>query len=850
MKIHAIPMCLASACWLALAPAAAAAPPPAARVIAAPDRCASGVYEGKVQQVQLDLHRIFSGDHDYQEDAAGPYKLLADGKLGAITRKWLKHACTVYPFMVRPDHADADLAAALHTFTPPGAVIVVPSAPGPAAAAPVPIEVTYRYDPAALRSTRQREAIVPRLRLLTDRFSDKRQFDDAVARVLPGHVPDAATLGQIETYSALDAYVLPVAGLDQLVGASPALLERLGAATGVVFESADDFHIGLDTAVGDGPERAELRKYAAQVDQLSRTTHYRIPPTLAADLADATALAPPVAALYRSMINVAYPSEALLQFALRAHLARKLGLCSQKHETDDADVLALWTVPDSAGDKSARVIALRHLPAGCNADERREANVLTDVAHASLYATLAKTVDLAKVNVAPAAAGQNGPGAVAACGCAPDARAAMTYGFYPLWADATGQALDFDVLSRVGLYGMTIDDQGALTLPAGVQGKPWTLLKAAHRHLTKVDWVLSKTEWRAVDGAGMAAFFGKLRQNVAQLLASEVPAPRARGTAVASLGLEQGPVAGDGITLRFDGFPTDAQHQNRDALRSFVQALATDLRAMKPARQLNIMVTQAQILGAPGADSGDRPFSASNLNELIRLANPIRADADPAQVTRSRANDPRILVMLQEPTADAKLLLRAGIEQGLSSEVGMRVLRDVIPVVEYDGQRAAQLNEDILYFRDNFAGIGFWTVQFYTKADDNDGAASANAILRRHFKAYGVDGGFISGVIDLICPNRGWLRWLAWIAAIVAVAAGVTLVRCRGCSKRLDSNVWYRAGMVALVVLPFIVIAALVVGDPLFKSESGVHWLVAAVLIAVVVVPGIYGLLKPVKRLP
>jgi hypothetical protein len=53
-----------------------------------------------------------------------------------------------------------------------------------------------------------------------------------------------------------------------------------------------------------------------------------------------------------------------------------------------------------------------------------------------------------------------------------------------------------------------------------------------------------------------------------------------------------------------------------------------------------------------------------------------------------------------------------------------------------------------------------------------------------------------------------------------------------------------------LIVLPFVVIAALVVGDPLFKSDSGVHWFIAAILIGVVIIPGAYGLLKPARKLP
>lgn len=429
-----------------------------------------------------------------------------------------------------------------------------------------------------------------------------------------------------------------------------------------------------------------------------------------------------------------------------------------------------------------------------------------------------------------------GPGAIDGCGCAHDGRSGMTYGFYPLVTDAAGQKIDFAVLSRIGLYGTTIDDKGALNFPPGIKTAPWTLLEAAHRHMTQVDWVLSKNDWSAAGGAGMAELLGNLRQSIDRLLRTPFPETDWRGTALATFGQELGPSAGDGIALRFERFP--ATQQDQEALRGFVRTLARDLRAMKPARRLYLMVEEADIVGAADlAERESRPFSVFNLHDLVQQANPIAEAVDPALSRRARADDVRVLVLMQEPTSGQKLL-RAEIDRSLLSGERVRMLRDVIPVLAYDALRSGQLNDDIAYFQDNFGGIGFWPLPLAAARD----AATGNHVLRAYFHRAGLDGGALATAIDLICPNRAWLRWLAWISSIAAVAAGVTLFRCRGCATRLTGNIFYMGGMVALIVLPLVAIAALVVGDPLLKSDCGVHWLIAALLIAVVIIPGAYWL--------
>jgi hypothetical protein len=841
------------ACLFAVAPLGAApATPPEHLVDASQKNCAGGKYEGSVPQIQNDLNRIYASDDDFKQAAGKGDSPLRDGKLGPVTRHWLGMFCAQHPFKARARNFDADVAVQLARFrasmgraTPPAGKAQLEPLPGP--------EVSYRYDPTVLRKPKDIELLLPRLRTLTDRFNDKNLFDDAVRRASKGLVLDDATLGRIENFAAVDGYMLPSEAVQRLKGASPELVEKLMLKTDIDYGSADDFHMALEIAMGEGPEKAELARFAVQIDKLAHVVHYRIPTTIAAELSAATELEPPVAALYLSMAKIEYPSEKLFERALRARVERALDMCPSnryRHEgrLTDGDVKALWALVDGNNQRIGKVSNLRAFPGRCSDTHLKDAQELTDDAHKVLYGKLDKAAELVKLATAPPPLGQAGPTAIDGCGCAHDARKGMTYGFYPLWTDATREKkLDFDMLSRIGLYGMTIDDKGGLNLPAGVKTAPLTLLEAAHRHMTKVDWVLYKNDWSGAAGPGMADLLSNLKQSIDQLLRRPFPKADWRGTALATFGLEQGPSAGDGITLRFEGFPPAQQ----EALKTFVQQLQHQLSDMKPARQLNIMVTQADILGADDNDgAGARPFSIASLNDLMDLTKKIDLDMPPASSERLRADDLKVLVMLQEPTSGQKLLLRSGIESTLFSNERIRMLRNVIPVLEYDGDRPKQLSDDIVYFQDNFGGIGFWPLPFATASDADENSGTANRVLHDHFKRAGLDGGLVAEVIDLICPNRTWLRWLAWTSSILAIVAGVTLARCRGCGTRLDSNAFYMAGMLALIVLPFVVIAALVVGDPLFKSDSGVHWLIAALLIGVVIIPGAYGLLKPARKLP
>jgi hypothetical protein len=73
-----------------------------------------------------------------------------------------------------------------------------------------------------------------------------------------------------------------------------------------------------------------------------------------------------------------------------------------------------------------------------------------------------------------------------------------------------------------------------------------------------------------------------------------------------------------------------------------------------------------------------------------------------------RVKRPNFLVLMDEPTARTKKQLRMEIDIALHGAARMELLLQIVPVINFDGQNWQQLQDDIIYARDNFGGIGLW----------------------------------------------------------------------------------------------------------------------------------------------
>jgi hypothetical protein len=249
---------------------------------------------------------------------------------------------------------------------------------------------------------------------------------------------------------------------------------------------------------------------------------------------------------------------------------------------------------------------------------------------------------------------------------------------------------------------------------------------------------------------------------------------------------------------------------------------------MRPKRRLSIIVDQGE-LGVPG------PFDYRNLIDLIASANPLGDDTSFSGSQDLMVADIPVLVMLNEPTHESKKAVRGGIQDALRGTDSTRLLRTIVPVLEYDGASSEQLADDIVYAGDNYYGIGFWPLPFAGPADHIGMRAtdttSVNRLLALYFHPSEARGTGLGAYASAICPQRLWLRWIFWIGLLLAVAAGGFLFNCIGCNERLDNSSLYFGGTVLLILLPVVTLVVLALSDPVLEPFAPAVLLLCCALV-------------------
>jgi hypothetical protein len=187
-----------------------------------------------------------------------------------------------------------------------------------------------------------------------------------------------------------------------------------------------------------------------------------------------------------------------------------------------------------------------------------------------------------------------------------------------------------------------------------------------------------------------------------------------------------------------------------------------------------------------------------------------------------------LLVFLERPTSGAKKVLRARVEASFKGEERIEVLRAIIPVVPpganallgteqadasiiktSDAESYGQFRDDILYFQDNFDGVGFWPAPA-AGAVLPDGSpdrlgelvqalyyAWEPPMVPRHYQAAVRQA--VEGACSLVCPNR-LAMYLAAVVAGVAALFVTGLSYYSGRTRNLASR---------LLVVPILTLAVL-----------------------------------------
>jgi|GEM_PF-1892905 len=318
------------------------------------------------------------------------------------------------------------------------------------------------------------------------------------------------------------------------------------------------------------------------------------------------------------------------------------------------------------------------------------------------------------------------------CGCVLDELNGEVYGFYPFWMAGSRQTVDFSTLSRIAYYGPTFDDTGVLRqandgrdfVAAAENGDlaQQDFVDIAQRHQTSIDWVIQRDDWRSwakLDKSRKEQVLERLTNSIVSLLSIKLH----NWTTTISNHLPFGerfvPTNGGGVTLFFDGYPDD--DVSVQVFNKFVDTLRSRLRQAKAGDGINLMMRHTAM--------GKGIYDYANLYNVVTASDNNRNKDFLARVERDADRRPHFMVLLAEPTTDTKKQLRLSVEQSLHGAEREAVLRQIVPVITFDHDNWQQLQDDIIYFKDNFGGVGFWPLAMNQPAAGGAAKASLQGVL-------------------------------------------------------------------------------------------------------------------------
>ena len=420
------------------------------------------------------------------------------------------------------------------------------------------------------------------------------------------------------------------------------------------------------------------------------------------------------------------------------------------------------------------------------------------------------------------------------CGCVLDDLSGTVYGFYPFWLAGEKQSVNFSVLSRVAYYGLSFDENGVIKHANNIHNESTILspdnarrdaqtafIQAARKHNSKVDWVIRSDKsywerWKKLSNLSKAAVFETLTENIVNLLTSRLTDRFSTIRQNITFGVIPPPTLGDGITLYFDSFPDD--RESVELFNRFFTELQKRLFAQGGGYFVNILVPQSAL--------GSGVYRHANLFAWIDNTKP-SSSADTSFATNARSDvRTKILILIEEPTTDSKKKLRLDIENGELHGIERGILlRHIVPVIEFDGRDWKQLEDDIVYFKDNFGGIGFWPLplgkqEFVEKNETScDGIESISGCLVRYFQNTTWHGEPESMLEKMVCENRVYFR-LA-LVALIFLCLLFTILYLYSC--RIHKKI---GNAYVVVYLPMVLLPALITGlllmtyDPVVEPIS------------------------------
>jgi hypothetical protein len=847
------------------APAKTAAVSPAPAKAAAPRLLSVEVLQrydaSKRKRIQDALKLIFQGDASYAKAHAAAGQPLSDNVVGPITLSFITRFWLYYNIEPAPNVSEESVAALLQF------------------ADRLAAHKEWRPDVLSVEFGRWIDRQTDRAALYAIRLRlDEVKLPPVLVRYHAQPRPQLLNagdkVGQAYWYGLTADDLKTISSKREFSAATVKALKALVEPDSVIAHGDFEQEVqALLAGTGEkaGPLLPLLKEHALMTEHGIGVTDE----TLAA-LAERPVLPAPLASLLQKMVGMQYPHQQLFAQALRDRLSVGIGSCqplvpptrrapppSGRMSDDDMQALiaAVSAGRDADPGLGKRLRELRELNFCASADlDLLIDGVSTsdspglrerDTVHA-LYRRYSDLFD--QVGRKTPAYKASAPVTLAAglCGCSDDQRT-QVFRFLPFWQGGAVQQIDFSLVSRVNYYGLTFDDNGELVMANGggrvselfgaSDDRQLDFVTVARRHRVSVDWVIQRSAWdpwAALGTKEREIRFNQLADNILRLLGGRMTDFTSRARPWLSFGMARVPVRGDGVTLYFDGYPRDAV-----SVAQFDAFLAR-LRGMLDERDfsLNIMLRRAEL--NVGIYQYDKLAGMVRPKETLAPASLTEKAVKLFQREQARRM-PFFLVLFDEPSGYHKQLLRREIESENTGMDQLHLLNRMVPVINFDGDGWQQLEEDLVYFNQNFGGVGFWPGRPASATAPPKPAVagvkhcnesqSVDDCIQDFFRdPPGQASSTDSTVSKLVCEYRWPLRFALDLMIVILVLLGITYAR--SCPARTLLRKHYRVPL-ALALLAFVVLVALLLFDP-FLAPLTDGYMIPAVLVLCLVVMYMY----------
>lgn len=782
-----------------------------------------------VHRVQQNLASIYQNDLSWKRDVRLSQQPLTDGLIGPVTLFWLQRFA--YDFKIEPigDYVDGlinrvEKIAEFSDMFPEETSILLSSDFADWNDRLPSIQRDMDYEIRRLGSHQALLDLVYRYRALTEPFQIGATADYSTSplfyyqltsedfQLLQSKEQIIAKLLKLEN-KEFENFSLLAEAISEILKAYPDLFQRLSPAIKKFYGDrpltiTQDFIAFLNQAMRGDPFMASLNKVLAGL-------------------------------LEKELVGIAYPAQDLFDKAVQAKILAGIGVCNTtvlhnqyilNLRLNDEDFLNLETdllnnqeyygMPDIR--KHLKLInALRQRSGTCNETEQNDVDTFVSKLYTNVVQpSIALLYRKRPVYDASTTFEWDGNG----CGCVLDKLSGTVYGFYPYWlANNEKQTVNFSVLTRVAYYGLSFDaggsiihandDENNFDLKRFLQKN--SFVQTARKHDSKVDWVIHKDQsywnktWKSLDSSQKTHIFATLVDELYQLLTDPLDDDFVKW----SFGILPSATQGDGVTLDFRGYPNDAV--SVDLLNNFYDELTKRLKAAGGDYFVNIMVVQSEL--------GEGFYEYFNLLERISGIQPNDAATSFQQLDIRDDLKAKILVLLEEPTTQAKKNLRLEVESGgLYGILRGLLLRNIIPVIEFDGRNWEQLEDDIVYFKDNFGGAGFWSMPMNEPAMPAEMSGRCDEIkviggcLVRHFQQAERNGQPDSLLDRFVCENRKYF-WFA--LTILTILSLILLISYRhSCRFHGKYRNLFIISIFASIIPALIVALLLLLFDPILET--------------------------------